>query len=156
EPLINLDAKLRAQMRSENQKLHQRLQTTTIYVTHDRTEATTTASPLLVMTEGVIQQRGAPQEDYDAPQTVLVSGSIGSSAMNFLHGKLNENEFVIDSIKIKVPEGRMKTLRKQGYVGKDIILGIRPEDIHDEPVFLESSPETKIPAVIDVAELMGA
>src|SRR5699024_5090393 len=116
----------------------------------------TMATRLVVMKDGVIQQVGAPKEVYDAPENVFVGGFIGSPAMNFLHGKLNENEFVIDSIKIKVPEGRMKTLRKQGYVGKDIILGIRPEDIHDEPVFLESSPETKIPAVIDVAELMGS
>src|SRR5699024_10675890 len=156
EPLSNFDAKHRVQMRSEIQKLHQRLQTKTIYVTHAQTEAMTMATRLVVMKDGVIQQVGAPKEVYDAPENVFVGGFIGSPAMNFLHGKLNENEFVIDSIKIKVPEGRMKTLRKQGYVGKDIILSIRPEDIHDEPVFLESSPETKIPAVIDVAELMGA
>src|SRR5699024_9229954 len=149
-------AKLRVQMRSEIQKLHQRLQTTTIYVTHDQTEAMTMATSLVVMKDRVIQQVGAPKEVYDAPENVFVGGFIGSPAMNFLHGKLNENEFVIDSIKIKVPQGRMKTRRKQGYVGKDIILVIRPEDIHDERVFRESSPETKIPSVIDVAELMGA
>src|SRR5690625_3806792 len=96
EPLSNLDAKLRVQMRSEIQKLHQRLQTTTIYVTQDQTEAMTMSTRLVVMKDGVIQQVGAPKEVYDAPENVFVGGFIGSPAMNFLHGKLNENEFVID------------------------------------------------------------
>src|SRR5699024_2347594 len=138
EPLSNLDAKLRVQMRSEIQKLHQRLQTTTIYVTHDQTEAMTMATRLVVMKDGVIQQVGAPKEVYDAPENVFVGVFIVSPAMNYLHHKLHDNEFVLDSIKIKVSVGRMKTLRKHGYVGKDLILGIRPEDIHDEPVCLAS------------------
>src|SRR5699024_8347531 len=98
EPLSNLDAKLRDQMRAEISKLHNRLKTTTIYVTHDQTEAMTMATRLVVMKDGIIQQVGEPKEVYDAPENVFVGGFIGSPAMNFLHGKLNENEFVIDSI----------------------------------------------------------
>ncbi|MFD1037644.1 ABC transporter ATP-binding protein [Virgibacillus byunsanensis] len=156
EPLSNLDAKLRVQMRAEIQKLHRRLQTTTIYVTHDQTEAMTMATRLVVMKDGIIQQVGAPKEVYDSPENVFVGGFIGSPSMNFFTGTLEENHFVMEDIKVKVPEGKMKTLRNQGFVGKDIILGIRPEDIHDEPVFIDSTPDTKITATIDVAELMGA
>jgi multiple sugar transport system ATP-binding protein len=156
EPLSNLDAKLRVQMRSEIQKLHQRLQTTTIYVTHDQTEAMTMATRLVVMKDGIIQQVGAPKDVYDKPDNVFVGGFIGSPSMNFLTGKLTEGNFVIDDVEIKVPEGKMKSLREQGYDGKEIILGIRPEDIHDEPAFINASPDTKITAFVDVAELMGA
>lgn len=156
EPLSNLDAKLRVQMRSEIQKLHQRLQTTTIYVTHDQTEAMTMATRLVVMKDGIIQQVGAPKDVYDKPDNVFVGGFIGSPSMNFLTGKIAEGNFVMGDIKIKIPEGKMKILRDQGYNDKDIILGIRPEDIHDEPAFINASPDTKITAFIDVAELMGA
>ncbi|MFC3039537.1 ABC transporter ATP-binding protein [Virgibacillus xinjiangensis] len=156
EPLSNLDAKLRVQMRAEIQKLHKRLQTTTIYVTHDQTEAMTMATRLVVMKDGVIQQVGAPKDVYDLPENVFVGGFIGSPSMNFLNGKLTDGYVEIGENKIKVPEGRMKTLSQQGYIGKELILGIRPEDIHDEPAFIQASPETKIKAMIDVAELMGA
>ena len=156
EPLSNLDAKLRVQMRSEIQKLHRRLQTTTIYVTHDQTEAMTMATRLVVMKDGLIQQIGAPKDVYDNPENVFVGGFIGSPSMNFLNGKVTEGHFQIDDIKIKIPEGKMKMLRQQNYVGKNIILGIRPEDIHDEIIFIDSTPETKIRATIEVAELMGA
>jgi multiple sugar transport system ATP-binding protein len=156
EPLSNLDAKLRVQMRAEITKLHQRLQTTTIYVTHDQTEAMTMATRIVVMKDGIIQQVGSPKEVYDNPENVFVGGFIGSPAMNFLSGKLEDGAIDIGDLKVKVPEGKMKMLRDQGFVNKEIILGIRPEDIHDEPVFLESSEGTKIKAEIDVAELMGA
>lgn len=156
EPLSNLDAKLRVQMRAEIQKLHKRLQTTTIYVTHDQTEAMTMATRLVVMKDGLIQQLGAPKEVYDSPENVFVGGFIGSPSMNFLAGKLSEGHFEMEDVKIKVPEGKMKTLRDKGYVGKDVILGIRPEDIHDEPAFIDASPDTKFKALIEVAELMGA
>jgi multiple sugar transport system ATP-binding protein len=156
EPLSNLDAKLRVQMRAEITKLHHRLQTTTIYVTHDQTEAMTMATRLVVMKDGIIQQVGAPKEVYEKPENVFVGGFIGSPAMNFFNGTITDGSFTIGEISIKVPEGKMKTLRDQGYVNKDIILGIRPEDIHDEPVFIESSQDTKINAEIEVAELMGA
>ncbi|TFJ93513.1 ABC transporter ATP-binding protein [Lentibacillus salicampi] len=156
EPLSNLDAKLRVQMRAEIQKLHQRLQTTTIYVTHDQTEAMTMATRLVVMKDGIIQQVGAPKEVYDEPENVFVGGFIGSPSMNFLSGKLKDGNFENEGAKIKIPEGKMKILRDQGYTDKEIILGIRPEDIHDEPAFIEATPDTKITATIDVAELMGA
>ncbi|MFJ7975988.1 ABC transporter ATP-binding protein [Peribacillus sp. JNUCC 23] len=156
EPLSNLDAKLRVQMRAEIAKLHKRLNTTTIYVTHDQTEAMTMATRLVVMKDGIIQQVGAPKDVYERPENVFVGGFIGSPAMNFLNGKL-ENGFVkIGDQSIAIPEGKMKLLRDQGYVGKEIILGIRPEDFHDEPLFIESSPETRMSAHIEVAELMGA
>ncbi|CDQ40734.1 MULTISPECIES: ABC transporter ATP-binding protein [Virgibacillus] len=156
EPLSNLDAKLRVQMRAEIQKLHQRLQTTTIYVTHDQTEAMTMATRLVVMKDGVIQQIGAPKDVYDNPDNVFVGGFIGSPSMNFFTGKLNGSNFEIGEKKIAIPEGKLKTLREQGYEDKEITLGIRPEDIHDEPIFIESSPNTKITAAIEVADLMGA
>ncbi|KZZ84628.1 ABC transporter ATP-binding protein [Bacillus sp. SJS] len=156
EPLSNLDAKLRVQMRAEISKLHQRLQTTTIYVTHDQTEAMTMATRLVVMKDGLIQQVGAPKEVYEKPENVFVGGFIGSPAMNFLTGKLSDGFFEMSGEKVSVPEGKMKFLREQGYVGKEIIMGIRPEDIHDEPVFVDASIGSKIDAKIEVSELMGA
>ncbi|WP_084242943.1 ABC transporter ATP-binding protein [Planomicrobium okeanokoites] len=156
EPLSNLDAKLRVQMRTEIQKLHRRLQTTTVYVTHDQTEAMTMATRLVVMKDGFIQQVGSPKEVYDEPDNMFVGGFIGSPAMNFLRGRLEGIHFVMGDIKVLVPEGKLKVLREQGYDGKELVLGIRPEDIHDEPVFLDYSPDTKIRAAIEVAELMGS
>ncbi|MGY3715688.1 ABC transporter ATP-binding protein [Sutcliffiella cohnii] len=156
EPLSNLDAKLRVQMRAEISKLHQRLKTTTIYVTHDQTEAMTMATRLVVMKDGLIQQVGSPKEVYENPENVFVGGFIGSPAMNFFTAKLADGIATIGSQSITIPEGKMKMLRDQGYVGKEIILGIRPEDIHDEPVFIDASPGTKITAEIEVAELLGA
>ncbi|MGD6848281.1 ABC transporter ATP-binding protein [Rossellomorea aquimaris] len=156
EPLSNLDAKLRVQMRAEIAKLHQRLQTTTIYVTHDQTEAMTMATRIVVMKDGVIQQVGSPKEVYDKPENVFVGGFIGSPAMNFFHGSLEDGKFVIGSTKVSVPEGKMKVLREQGHVGKSIVLGVRPEDIHDEPLFLDTAQGAKITAKIEVSELTGA
>lgn len=157
EPLSNLDAKLRVQMRAEIQKLHKRLQTTTVYVTHDQTEAMTMATRLVVMKDGIIQQVGAPKDVYDSPENIFVGGFIGSPSMNFLTGSLKDGYFLVDEdTKIKVPEGKMKILREQSYLDKRVLLGIRPEDIHDEPVFIESTPDTKLEASIEVAELMGA
>ncbi|MFC7372886.1 ABC transporter ATP-binding protein [Fictibacillus iocasae] len=156
EPLSNLDAKLRVQMRAEITKLHQRLQTTTIYVTHDQTEAMTMATRIVVMKDGHIQQVGSPKEVYDTPENIFVGGFIGSPAMNFINGTLEDGFFKIGDVKVAIPGGKMKVLKERGYLNKDIVLGIRPEDIHDEPVFLESSANTRIEAKIDVAELMGA
>lgn len=156
EPLSNLDAKLRVQMRAEIQKLHQRLQTTTIYVTHDQTEAMTMATRLVVMKDGIIQQVGAPKEVYDYPENIFVGGFIGSPSMNFFIGKLEGGNFITGESNFTVPEGKLKVLREQGYEGKELIIGVRPEDIHDELVFIDSSPGTKVTANIEVAELMGA
>lgn len=156
EPLSNLDAKLRVQMRAEIQRLHNRLNTTTIYVTHDQTEAMTMATRLVVMKDGIIQQVGAPKEVYDKPENVFVGGFIGSPAMNFLTGTLKDGFFILEDIKIKIPEGKMSPLRELGYVNKDIILGIRPEDLHDELSFMDASSDTRITAKVEVAELMGS
>ena len=156
EPLSNLDAKLRVAMRAEIAKLHQRLQTTTVYVTHDQTEAMTMASRIVVMKDGKIQQVGTPKEVYDFPENIFVGGFIGSPAMNFFHGKLEEDGFVLEGKKLDVPEGKMKVLREQSYIGKDLVLGVRPEDIHDEPAFIDASPGTSLEVTIEVAELLGA
>ncbi|MED4074455.1 ABC transporter ATP-binding protein [Priestia endophytica] len=156
EPLSNLDAKLRVQMRSEIAKLHQRLQTTTIYVTHDQTEAMTMATRLVVMKDGVIQQVGEPKEVYEKPENVFVGSFIGSPAMNFFKGTLQEKSFCMGEVNIEVPEGKMKVLRAQGYQNKEIILGIRPEDFHNEPLFIDTSQGSKINIKVEVAELMGA
>ncbi|GIN63921.1 sugar ABC transporter ATP-binding protein [Robertmurraya siralis] len=156
EPLSNLDAKLRVQMRAEIVKLHRRLETTTIYVTHDQTEAMTMASRLVVMKDGVIQQVGAPKEVYENPENIFVGGFIGSPSMNFFNGIIEEGKFVTGSTEIDIPEGKMKMLRTQGYVGKEVVLGIRPEDIHDEQLFIEASQGSKLQVKVDVAELTGA
>ncbi|CAM3647912.1 ABC transporter ATP-binding protein [Mesobacillus zeae] len=156
EPLSNLDAKLRVQMRAEIAKLHRRLNTTTIYVTHDQTEAMTMATRLVVMKDGIIQQVGAPKDVYENPENVFVGGFIGSPSMNFLSGKLVDGQFVTGETSIAVPEGKMKVLRSQGYIGKNITLGIRPEDLHDEPLFIEASKGTSVKMHVDVAELLGA
>ncbi|RSK26304.1 sn-glycerol-3-phosphate ABC transporter ATP-binding protein UgpC [Bacillus sp. HMF5848] len=156
EPLSNLDAKLRVQMRAEIAKLHARLNTTTIYVTHDQTEAMTMATRIVVMKDGFIQQVGSPKEIYDKPDNVFVGGFIGSPAMNFFTGTLRDGHFEINEAKVSVPEGKMKLLRDQGYVNKEVILGVRPEDIHDEPVFIDANPGSVVDAHIEVAELMGA
>ncbi|MEH6943523.1 ABC transporter ATP-binding protein [Bacillus sp. JJ722] len=156
EPLSNLDAKLRVAMRSEIAKLHKRLATTTIYVTHDQTEAMTMATRLVVMKDGIIQQIGAPKDVYENPENVFVGGFIGSPAMNFINGTLKDGYVEFETVKLTIPEGKMKVLRDQGYVNKEIIMGVRPEDFHDEPLFIQASPESTIKATIEVAELMGA
>ncbi len=159
EPLSNLDAKLRVQMRAEILKLHDRLKTTFIYVTHDQTEAMTMASRIVIMRDGVIQQVGSPKDVYELPTNKFVGGFIGSPAMNFIDGKIaSESDkllFVGDGIKVEIPEGKAKSLRELKYENKEIILGVRPEDIHDEPVFLDFVT-SKIKAKIDVSELTGS
>ncbi|MEM1500918.1 sn-glycerol-3-phosphate ABC transporter ATP-binding protein UgpC [Bacillus velezensis] len=156
EPLSNLDAKLRVQMRAEIIKLHQRLQTTTIYVTHDQTEALTMATRIVVMKDGKIQQIGTPKDVYEHPENVFVGGFIGSPAMNFFKGKLTDGAIQIGSAALSVPEGKMKMLREKGYAGKEVIFGIRPEDIHDELIVVESYKNSSITAKINVAELLGS
>ena len=155
EPLSNLDAKLRVQMRAEIQKLHRRLQTTTIYVTHDQTEAMTMATRLVVMKDGIIQQVGTPKEIYDNPENVFVGGFIGSPAMNFLHGTLTNGHIQLGDDTVKIPEDKLKLLKDNGYDNKEIILGIRPEDIYDASA-QELAEELNIEIRVDVAELMGS
>lgn len=157
EPLSNLDAKLRVSMRAEIAKLHQRLNTTTIYVTHDQTEAMTMADRVVVMSVGHVQQIGTPAEVYQNPRNQFVAGFIGSPAMNFFNMTYQDG-FVSDgqSIRLKVPEGRAKILDDQGYNGKEVVFGIRPEDIHSEEAFLETWPDAVISSTVSVSELLGA
>lgn len=160
EPLSNLDAKLRVQMRTEISKLHQRLQTTVIYVTHDQTEAMTMGDRIVVMKDGLIQQVGTPQEIYNHPRNMFVASFIGSPAMNFLRGTLVEDHgtvwFEAQGMKVRLPEGRNSLLREKGLLGKSVILGIRPENLHDEPMVLETYPDSQIQTNVEVVELLGA
>ena len=154
EPLSNLDAKLRVQMRSEIIKLHQRLKTTTIYVTHDQTEAMTMASRIVIMKDGFIQQVGTPKEVYDNPVNVFVGGFIGSPAMNFFEGTLTETGIEMGDTSLAIPPAKLKQLHEQGYKNKEIILGIRPEQFGEQ--LTGDSSEVKIEVLVEVAELMGA
>jgi len=159
EPLSNLDAKLRVAMRAEISKLHKRLETTVVYVTHDQTEAMTMGSRIVVMKDGFIQQAATPEEVYNNPLNVFVAGFIGSPSMNFIHGLLEEEggqlRFKAKNVDVAFPEGRAKILRDRGFAGKEVIFGIRPEDIHQEPVFIEASPNSVVHAKIEVAENLG-
>ncbi len=160
EPLSNLDAKLRVQMRIEISKLHQRLETTIIYVTHDQTEAMTLGTRIVVMKDGVIQQVDTPQNLYDKPQNLFVAGFMGSPQMNFIESKVvKEGDNVMlmfGSHSIRVPEVKAKKLIEGGYEDKTVILGIRPEDVKDEEMFISNSPESTLDAVVRVYELLGA
>ncbi len=160
EPLSNLDAKLRVQMRLEITKLHQRLNTTFIYVTHDQTEALTMGTRIVVMKDGLVQQVDTPTSLYDKPNNMFVAGFIGSPQMNFInvqiekrgeeiHLKYNEND-------IKLPEGKAKKLEGTDYIGKEVVMGIRPESMHDEPAFLESMPDSIVTAKVEVVEMLGS
>lgn len=157
EPLSNLDAKLRVSTRAEIAKLHQKLKTTTIYVTHDQTEAMTLADRIVVMNAGRIQQIGTPKEVYNKPANRFVAGFIGSPQMNFFNVTYKDG-YIDDGqgIKLEVPEGRAKVLDAKGYNGKAIVMGLRPEDIHMEEAFLETWPEAVVSAKVVVSELLGA
>ncbi|MEZ7615962.1 sn-glycerol-3-phosphate ABC transporter ATP-binding protein UgpC [Streptococcus sp. 27098_8_73] len=166
EPLSNLDAKLRVSMRAEIAKIHRRIGATTIYVTHDQTEAMTLADRIVIMsatknpagtgTIGRVEQIGSPQEVYRNPVNKFVAGFIGSPAMNFITVTLEGNEIVASGLRLTVPEGTLKVLREKGYDGKKLIFGIRPEDINTEPAFLETFPDSVVHATISVSELLGA
>ena len=160
EPLSNLDAKLRVQMRTEIIKLHNRLQTTFIYVTHDQTEAMTMGTRIVVMKDGFIQQVDTPQNLYDYPVNLFVAGFIGSPQMNFIDVTLVKEDDGVYAVfgenKIKVPEGKVKKLKDPSYIGKEVIMGIRPEDLHDEEIFLQSAVDSTVKAYVEVVELMGS
>ena len=162
EPLSNLDAKLRVQMRAEISKLHQRLQTTFIYVTHDQTEALTMGTRIVVMKDGYIQQVDSPQELYDHPVNLFVAGFIGSPEMNFITAKLDkEGERVAITFgehKIYLVEGKAKQLLEthSDYIGKEVIIGIRPENVHDEENYLATMADSKITVDVDLTESLGA
>lgn len=160
EPLSNLDAKLRGQMRIEISKLHQRLETTIIYVTHDQTEAMTLGTRIVVMNAGVIQQVDTPQKLYEEPGNMFVAGFIGSLQMNFLDAVCQVEDddvyLTIGEMKLRLPETKAEKLKAGGYDGKTVVLGIRPEDLHDESEFVESSQDTALKAKIRVYEMVGA
>ncbi len=170
EPLSNLDAKLRAQMRTEISKLHQKLGTTFIYVTHDQTEAMTMGDRIVVMKDGLIQQVNTPQYLYDKPCNMFVAGFIGSPQMNFIDSKLIKEgdtffvEFGTEATKTKreikfripLPASKNADGALDAYVGKEVVMGIRPEDVHDEPRLLEEYKDCIVPAKVEVTELMGA
>ena len=160
EPLSNLDAKLRAQMRTEIIKLHQKLQTTIIYVTHDQTEAMTMGSRIVVMKDGYIQQVDSPQVLYEKPCNMFVAGFMGSPQMNFINCRVEkENGDVrlrIGRWTIKMPEAKGKILEELGYLEKEVVMGVRSEHVHDEAMYLETYKDSQVELPIDVVELLGS
>jgi multiple sugar transport system ATP-binding protein len=169
EPLSNLDAKMRVQMRTELNKLHIRLQSTMIYVTHDQTEAMTMGNRIVVMKDGVIQQVADPITLYNRPVNKFVAGFIGSPPMNFIKGRIIKKEskffftpldsnyltgFTENGFNVKIVEDMYRKI--SSYEGKEVIFGIRPEDIYDKLFVSEASPDNTIKAVVEIIEPMGA
>lgn len=155
EPLSNLDAKLRGTMRKELAELHQRLNATMIYVTHDQIEALTLADRMVVMKDGYVQQIGTPIEIYEKPYNVYVAGFIGTPPMNFFKGKISLDNFIhIGSERIQITHmDIVEKLKAKGYIDKDIILGIRPEHMIVEPFYNDT---TKLTGSVSLYELIGA
>ena len=158
EPLSNLDAKLRVQMRTEIKKLHQRLQATIVYVTHDQVEAMTMGDRIVVVKDGVIQQVADPLALYDKPNNKFVASFIGSPPMNFLTGMISKSGekffFQNGPFKVRIPEKFLDKLK--GYEGQEVIFGVRAEDIYDKLFVTEASPDNTIRAICEVVEPMGA
>ena len=157
EPLSNLDAKLRVAMRAEISKLHDRLQATIIYVTHDQIEAMTMASRIFILNEGRLQQAGPPLKVYQAPANLFVAGFIGSPAMNFIPSRLlkKDSSYFIDaeSFWVKLPSDIYPSI--SSYEGKKVIFGVRPEDFHDKQFYPEGTADNTIKAKIEVIEPLG-
>lgn len=170
EPLSNLDAKLRAQMRTEISKLHLKLGTTFIYVTHDQTEAMTMGTRIVVMKDGVIQQVDSPQKLYETPINMFVAGFIGSPQMNFIDGKIvkSGDDFYAEfgsedsegktgvKYQIKLPASKSEDGRLDAYIDKEVTFGIRPENVHDEEDLVERFKDGVVETLVEVTELMGA
>ena len=160
EPLSNLDAKLRVQMRAEIASLHQRLGATIIYVTHDQTEAMTLGTRIVVMKDGIIQQVASPRELYNNPVNLFVAGFIGSPQMNFVNADCvadGEDVYLeFDQFRVKLPEAKAKVLKEQGYIGKRVVMGIRPEDIYDSEHDLQQHPDSQMEVKITGYELLGS
>ena len=160
EPLSNLDAKLRVAMRTEINKLHKRLETTFIYVTHDQTEAMTMGTRIIVMKDGIVQQVDTPTNLYNKPCNMFTAGFIGSPQMNFIDAVLNKKEngvyLEFNGESVKLPEGKASNPALEPYFGKTVVLGIRPEDLHDEESFIASVEGAVVSAYVDVTEMMGA
>ena len=169
EPLSNLDAKLRAQMRTEISKIHKKLGTTFIYVTHDQTEAMTMGDRIVCMKDGFVQQVDTPQNLYDNPTNKFVAGFLGSPQMNFIDAVLKQEfgKYVVEfgsedtktsrgkKYQVVVPDSKAVP-ELANYVGKEIILGIRPENIHDEEMFLSNATTGIIDTTVEITEMMGA
>ena len=160
EPLSNLDAKLRANMRTEISKLYQRLGTTFIYVTHDQTEAMTMGTRIVVMKDGFIQQVDTPQNLYDMPCNEFVAGFIGSPQMNFADATLIKMGdgvgLKFDEYELKLPASKNANGALNDYIGKEVRFGIRPEHVHDEEELIAKFPDGIVEANVEVTELMGA
>ncbi|MGC8970848.1 MAG: ABC transporter ATP-binding protein [bacterium] len=160
EPLSNLDAKLRVQTRAELKRLHNRLQVTTIYVTHDQVEAMTMGDKIVVMNNGVIQQIDSPLNLFNKPRNLFVAGFIGSPAMNFINAVLEKKNggywLNAGSFEVKVPESLNSLV--EPYATKEVIFGIRPQDIYDAELMREADtkPEWTIKATVDVTEPLGS
>ncbi|MBO4925713.1 MAG: ABC transporter ATP-binding protein, partial [Clostridia bacterium] len=141
-------------------KLHQRLQTTFIYVTHDQTEAMTMGSRIVIMKDGFIQQVDTPQNNYDYPNNKFVAGFIGSPQMNFFDVTLkNEGGRIVavfGNNTIEVPKEKVDKLKDESYIGKEVTMGIRPEDIDDDPEFVAAHPNATMKVHVEVTELMGS
>ncbi|MCL2486338.1 MAG: sn-glycerol-3-phosphate ABC transporter ATP-binding protein UgpC [Oscillospiraceae bacterium] len=159
EPLSNLDAKLRAQMRTELAKLHLRLGTTFIYVTHDQTEAMTMGDRIVVMKDGVIQQVDTPQHLYEKPCNMFVAGFLGSPQMNFIDATLVRKDGGVyasfGDFDIRIPDSKVADGNLEDFINREVIVGIRPEHVHDEPEYLERYSDAIIEASVDVTEMMG-
>ena len=158
EPLSNLDAKLRVQTRAEIKKLHARLQTTTVYVTHDQTEAMTMGDRIVVMRDGLVQQVDSPMNLYDRPANQFVAGFIGSPAMNFIPARVAQNgsayRITADGFNVEVPRDLTEPVR--AMAGRDVVFGIRPEDIADRALLSEADPGWTIRVGVDVHEPLGS
>ena len=161
EPLSNLDAKLRVQMRTEISKLHHRLQTTIIYVTHDQTEALTMGTRIVVMKDGYIQQVDSPTVLYDKPNNLFVAGFIGNPQMNFIPCMVEKREndiyLTFGKEEVKLPAAKAKKLEEGGYIDKKVIMGIRPENVHDEEMYINMfKDDALITAKVDLVERLGS
>ena len=160
EPLSNLDAKLRVQMRTEISKLHQKLQTTFIYVTHDQTEAMTMGDRIVVMKDGIMQQVDTPYNLYNNPVNIFVAGFIGSPQMNFIEGKINTEgdvaKFVFAENEITLPKDRTLLIKDVVSDGAELVLGIRPEDIYENGDVMQEYKNCVVDGKVEVTELMGA
>ncbi len=157
EPLSNLDAKLRVQMRTEIARLQKRLGTTTVYVTHDQTEAMTLGDRVVVMRGGLVQQVGAPQELYDHPQNLFVAGFIGSPSMNFVPGQIENGSIRTSFGEFRLPDERWETVRRNNP-SREVVVGIRPEHFEDADLLDPTQRETGVTfsAEVDVLESMGS
>ena len=160
EPLSNLDAKLRVQMRSEIASLHNRLKATIIYVTHDQTEAMTLGTRIVVLKDGVIMQVDSPQKLYNEPNNLFVAGFIGSPQMNFVDAVCKvEGEKVslsFENTTVVLPPAKAKKLADGGYNGKTVVMGIRPEDIGDSEIEIEAHKDAAFETDVTGYELLGS